>query len=83
LESGTYFFHQFDGQVNQWQNLSSADDFCNQLMPWQSAMHWQNNWFRVPSFDDKPCRNVCGAQQLMKLAPSPDVVQIVSHAWWF
>jgi hypothetical protein len=24
-ESGTYFFHQFDGQVNQWQNLSSAE----------------------------------------------------------
>jgi hypothetical protein len=52
-ESGTYFFHQFDGQVNQWRNLSSADDFCNQLVPWQSAMHWQNNWFCVLSFDDK------------------------------
>ncbi len=52
-DSGTYFFHQFDGQVNQWQNLSSADDFCNQLAWWQSAMHWQNNWFCSPSFDDK------------------------------
>jgi len=53
-ESGTYFFHQFDGQVNQWQNLSStANDFCRQCTPWQSAMCWQNNWFCIPSSDDK------------------------------
>jgi hypothetical protein len=37
-ESGNYFFHQFDGQVNQWQNLSSADDFCNHAMTISNAL---------------------------------------------